>query len=80
MKSKSTDSMKKYFCLFEDKDQAVEFEHNVLSCGSEFLPSCALEVVNGAVGTEEYWSFLIDQYYASVDLIYISLFEDPAVV
>lgn len=50
------------FCdLFSSVSEAVEFESAVLSIGREFLPSCALAVLDGAEATEEYWAFLASQ-------------------
>lgn len=40
---------------------AGEFEQSVLSAGREFLPPCAIAVLDGAEGTPEYWVWLTEQ-------------------
>lgn len=47
--------------LFSSVFEAGEFESSVLSIGREFLPACALAVLDGAEATEEYWKFLASQ-------------------
>jgi hypothetical protein len=50
------------FCdLFSSVFEAGEFESAVLSIGREFLPACALTVLDGGESTEEYWAFLASQ-------------------
>jgi len=39
----------------------VAFEDSVLSCGREFLPPEALQVLDGGEATDAYWAFLCDQ-------------------
>lgn len=42
--------------------KAVETENQILSIGREYLPACAIEVLNGAAdGESDYWAFLISQ-------------------
>ena len=41
---------------------AIAFENQVLQIGREFLPECALQVVDGDEGDDRYWSFLIDMW------------------
>jgi hypothetical protein len=36
-------------------------EDAILSVGREFLPACALAVLDGSEPTEEYWAFMIAQ-------------------
>jgi hypothetical protein len=36
-------------------------EQAILSIAREFLPACALAVIDGAEPTEDYWAFLISQ-------------------
>jgi hypothetical protein len=40
---------------------AIAFENQALSIGREFLPPCALAVLDGAEGTSEYWDWLCEQ-------------------
>jgi len=42
-------------------DIAQHTEDSILSCGREYLPACAIAVLDGADGTPEYWDFLIEQ-------------------
>lgn len=48
----------KYFDLAGSTTAAVEFEESVLQSGREFLPACALAVLDGEQPTDEYWDFL----------------------
>ena len=36
-------------------------EHAILNAGREFLPACALAVLDGAEPTADYWAFLLAQ-------------------
>jgi len=50
-----------YIACFSSLKDAVEFEETILQCAREFLPACALVVINGDEPTEEYWAFLYAQ-------------------
>jgi hypothetical protein len=50
-----------YINLFSSIFEAGEFESSVLSIGRQFLPPCALAVLDGGQDTEEYWEFLASQ-------------------
>lgn len=52
----------KYFDLAGSNRVAVEYEESVFQSGREFLPACAITVLDGGDATDEYWSFLIDQW------------------
>lgn len=52
----------KYYDLVGSNRAAVEYEESVLQSGREFLPACAITVLDGGDATDEYWSFLIDQW------------------
>ena len=41
--------------------EQIALENRILSVGREFLPPCALNVVDGEVPTEEYWQWLRQQ-------------------
>lgn len=58
----SSPSRETYQARFATIAPAVEFEERVLSVGAEFLPPCAVEVLNGADGTPQYWAWLIRQH------------------
>lgn len=47
--------------LFGSDSAAWEFESAVLSIGREFLPRCALRVLDCGEASEEYWAWLCDQ-------------------
>ena len=42
--------------------QAVEYESRTLNIGREFLPACALAVLDGGEGSPEYWAWLADSF------------------
>lgn len=48
---------------FDSLGEAIEFENRALSIGEEFMPACALAVLNGGEDTPEYLAWLT----ASVD-------------
>jgi len=50
-----------YNGLFNNLNDALEFEQTVLQAGSEFLPECAKAVLDGKRPTASYWQFLISQ-------------------
>jgi len=50
-----------YRACFETLSEAVDFENQVLSIGREFLPECAIDVLDNDLVTAEYWDFLISQ-------------------
>ena len=54
---------KDYLSRFATLAQAMDFEHGVLTSGREFLPPCALDVLDQREGEppSEYWDFLIAQ-------------------
>jgi hypothetical protein len=52
----------RYFALFRSRFDAGEYEQRVLAIGREFLPECALAVLDGGDATDEYWRFLAEQY------------------
>lgn len=37
------------------------FENDVLSSGREFLPPCAIDILNGRQATKEYFDYLLGQ-------------------
>lgn len=47
--------------LFSSPVDAMEFQNQVLSIGREYLPPCALAVLDGQDGTDEYWTWLAGQ-------------------
>ncbi len=52
-----------YQALFPTIGAAIAFEHTVLSAGREFLPACAIAVLDGSedADTNGYWAWLISQ-------------------
>ncbi len=50
-----------YLDLFETLREALAFEEQVLSIGSDFLPPAALKVRDGGEPTEAYWQWMIAQ-------------------
>ena len=50
-----------FLAQFDCTSDALEFESQALSIGSEFLPECAAEVLDGGEPTAAYWSWLIEQ-------------------
>ncbi len=51
----------KYKAMFRSNAEAIEFEHNVLSSGGEFLPACARQVRDGGPPSAAYWAWLAGQ-------------------
>ncbi len=56
-----TSKKAEFLARFPSLAEAIKFEDSVLSSGREFLPQCALDVLDGAEGSGEYWQFLIEQ-------------------
>jgi hypothetical protein len=50
-----------YFAAFPTQRNSLEFQEYVLQAGEEFLPYCALAVLDGEEPTSEYWDFLLQQ-------------------
>lgn len=50
-----------YIALFDTLSDAIKFENRVLSIGRHYLPSCALNVLDGNTETPEYWTWLASQ-------------------
>jgi len=51
-----------YCALFSSRRESCEFENEALSVGREFLPACALAVLDKASEpTAEYWNWLSSQ-------------------
>lgn len=48
----------------ENGTDSVEYENQVLSIGSEFLPACARRVRDGGKATAAYWRWLAEQLRA----------------
>ena len=47
-----------YLELFPSVSEAISYEETCLSIGLEFLPPCAVAVIDGEDPTAEYWSWL----------------------
>jgi hypothetical protein len=47
--------------MFSTLDHAKQFEDQALSAGREYLPPCAVAVLDGTPATSEYWAWLCDQ-------------------
>lgn len=58
---KSEHSEETFRDLFASSVEATEFETQALSIGREFLPPCALAVLDGKLATSEYWAWLEGQ-------------------
>lgn len=50
-----------YLACFDTLHDAIEFEETILGTAAEFLPQCALAVIEGEEPTEAYWAFLYEQ-------------------
>jgi hypothetical protein len=50
-----------YIDVVGSETAAIEFEHQTLSIGREFLPACAVQVLDGGLATAEYWQWLTEQ-------------------
>ena len=46
---------------FDSLTEAVEYEHATLNSGREFLPACAVTVLDGGEPTPEYWAWICGQ-------------------
>lgn len=57
----TTATRNEFLAQFTCASDAIEFESQALSIGSEFLPECAVEVIYGGEPTAAYWSWLIEQ-------------------
>lgn len=55
------DARAAYVSRFENPSDAIEFENSTLSAGREFLPACALLVLDGVTPSADYWTWLIGQ-------------------
>ena len=53
--------LQKYLENFETLTEAVDFEHEVLNSGEQFLPACAKKVKSGENPTNDYWRWLCGQ-------------------
>lgn len=53
--------------LFPTRDDAKQFEDQALSAGREYLPPCAVAVLDGGTPTVEYWAWLAGQVEESQD-------------
>lgn len=47
--------------MFPSWHEAFHFAESVLQCGQEFLPACAIAVLEGDEPTEAYYEFMIQQ-------------------
>ena len=56
-----TTTREDYVNLFSSAFKAGEFEQSVLGIGEEFLPECAITVLNDGEPSTEYWAFLANQ-------------------
>lgn len=51
-----------YLDMFDSRTDAIEFEHNTLLAGDEFLPRWVIAVRDGnKAPTARYWEWLADQ-------------------
>lgn len=55
------ETREQYLALFPTAAEAIEFEHQTLSVGREFLPPQAILVLNGVEPGPDYWQFLAEQ-------------------
>lgn len=61
---------KEFIKIFKTLEAAQEFENQVLSIGSEFLPEEARAVRDGEIEdpSDAYWEWLWSQYHTGVDM------------
>lgn len=50
-----------YEAMFATSNDAKEFEDSALSAGREYLPPCALAVLDRGKATPAYWAWLVSQ-------------------
>lgn len=49
-----------YLSRFANQADAISFEHQALNIGREYLPPCAIAVLDRAEPSEAYWDWLCE--------------------